>query len=632
MNNSVVCCIFSYKADDNAKRLYTAFKDTFDTYIFDTFHQENGDVESAYADLQPDGHIRFFNNFYFGGCYCEAYRLSVELGARWCLIIPGDVEIDDENLEKIKTIINDEISVSTDIGTYQASFKEGSCCYGTTKVLDKNKHLFNQHTDGLREYSMGEDNFFMFRVAEVHRVFDLYLCGNYKYGWGIGYGIVKTMQAHGFKTVIDDRVEVFHPYSRIYNYEEADKEYFDFYGKYSEAFYNFTTYNISTKFDKNPLDKDRYLVLTCAKNEDRYLTEFVGHYLNLGFDKVIIADNNDEPTIYPILEPYLIKGTVEIWNCRKFGSFQVQLYAMFANEGNYKWCGYFDADEFLEIGCYSNIKDYLATVNEDCVSFNWINFGSNGEKHYNEGKLSERFPRPVEPIVYFKENMFIKSIVRGGDCWKGCWFNGSHLPFISKEKEEGDAPRTGTKIYNIGGYYLTDVYTHAHMPFRYKQGYIKHYYTKSFDEWMVKANRGWPDGTDNLKASVFFGYENKTEFNFDRFIHVAFGDDSDYYRDFYNNSKFFKEILDNYSVIQILDNDNFIYGLVIDAICLMKVTTNHTFVFDANQVDDALFTMLLECAFYTGNRAVCSRNNDETWQAFLKYHNKNEGTYYIVKA
>ena len=630
MNNSVVCCIFNHKLDNNTEILYTAFKDTFDTYVIDTYHKDNGDEDSAFINLRPDDHLMFFNNFYFGGCYCKAYELSVKMGARWCLIIPSDVEIDDENLEKIKTIINDEISISTDIGTYQASFKEGSCCYGKTKAEKDNQHLFNQHTGGLRDYSMGEDNFFMFRVSETHRVFDLYLSGNYKYGWGIGYGIHRTMEAHGFKTVIDDRVEVFHPYSNSYDHTDADKEYDDFFDKFWKTSYNFTTSEIKTSFPKNPLDKERYLVLTCAKNEDRYLVEFVEHYLNLGFDKVIIADNNDKPTIYPILEPYLIKGTVEIWNCRGFGSFQVQLYAMFANEGNYKWCGYFDADEFLEIGCYSNIKDYLATIKEDCVSFHWINFGSNGEKHYHEGKLSERFPRPVEPIIYFKENMFIKSIVRGGDCWKGCWFNGSHLPYISKENE-GYPARTGDKIYNIGGYELTNQYTHGRMPFRYKQGYIRHYYTKSFDEWMVKANRGWPDGTNNLKASVFFGYENKSEFNFDRFIHVAFGTDSDYYDDLYNKSEFFKKTLDEYSVIEIVNDSNFIYGLVIDAICLMKVTTDHTFVFDANDVDDALFTLLLECAFYTGNRAVCARDNNEVWGAFLKYHNKNEGTYYIIR-
>ena len=46
----------------------------------------------------------------------------------------------------------------------------------------------------------------------------------------------------------------------------------------------------------------------------------------------------------------------------------------------YKWCGYFDADEFLEIGKYRDIKSYLKDIEEPCVLFHWICYGSNGEK------------------------------------------------------------------------------------------------------------------------------------------------------------------------------------------------------------------------------------------------------------
>ena len=68
---------------------------------------------------------------------------------------------------------------------------------------------------------------------------------------------------------------------------------------------HFKTEETERFLPKHPEDKDKYLVLTCAKNEDKYLVEFVEHYLKLGFDKVIIADNNDEPTIEPILENYI---------------------------------------------------------------------------------------------------------------------------------------------------------------------------------------------------------------------------------------------------------------------------------------------------------------------------------------
>ena len=77
---------------------------------------------------------------------------------------------------------------------------------------------------------------------------------------------------------------------------------------------------------------------------------------------------------------------------------------MFCTEGNYEWCGYFDCDEFLELGLYSDIKEYLKTKeNEICVSFNWMVYGSNGERFKREGLVQERFKYPVSPISLYTE-------------------------------------------------------------------------------------------------------------------------------------------------------------------------------------------------------------------------------------
>lgn len=371
-------------------------------------------------------------------------------------------------------------------------------------------------------------------------------------------------------------------------------------------------------------DKEKYLVFTCAKNEDKYLIEFVEHYLNLGFDKIIIADNNDEPTILELLDDYIKNGTVEIYDFRGVNSFQVPLYAAFANKGNYKWCGYFDADEFLEIGSYSNIKDFLRDIKENCVLFHWINFGSNGEKHYNDRPLKERFPLPVSPILYFKENCFMKSIVRGGDYWKGCWFNGSHVPFFENEDDKHK------NVYNIGGYSITNEYIHTSYPLRYKRGHIRHYYTKSFDEWLIKSNRGWPDGTTNLKTSTFFGFETIMPFDFDKIKYAAFGGDSDYYDNVIEHSDFYKETVNTYSVIQFSNPNKLVYSLILSLTSLMKVTTDKTYILTDEHIDDSLFTVLLECAYHTGNRLVFCNNHSEIWNTFLKYKKENEGTYYII--
>ena len=115
----------------------------------------------------------------------------------------------------------------------------------------------------------------------------------------------------------------------------------------------------SRLYHKDESDIDKYLVFTCARNENDYIVEWVEHYLKMGFDKIIICDNNSDNAIETILKKYIEEGTVEIFDFRNCSSFQVQTYSIFARYGNYKWCAYFDCDEFLELNCYSNIKEFL---------------------------------------------------------------------------------------------------------------------------------------------------------------------------------------------------------------------------------------------------------------------------------
>lgn len=387
----------------------------------------------------------------------------------------------------------------------------------------------------------------------------------------------------------------------------------------NETLYHFQTNEIDRYFHKDPNDADKYLVCTCARGENDYITEFVDHYLKLGFDKVIICDNNDDNSIESVLASYIDNGTVEIFDCRGFKSFQVQFYSMFAHEGNYKWCGYFDADEFLELGIHDNIKQFLDTIKEDCVSFHWLVFGDNGQYHKTEGRIQDRFPMPVRPISLFKENVFVKSIVRGGyDRFKNCWFNGSHVPMCSNEN----------MVYNIGGYTTVDYQSHTHFPMRYKYGYIKHYYTKSFDEWIAKASRGWPDGTPTLATSNFFicNTSNDVHVPIERFTNGFFIMDEGAKK----LCERCKSMLDEYSVINIINSDKQVYALMVQFIALMKSTTNHTFVLSQPHITDEMFTIFLEYGFETGNRVVFANGQNELWQAYLKFNNNGAGTYYIL--
>lgn len=383
-----------------------------------------------------------------------------------------------------------------------------------------------------------------------------------------------------------------------------------------DAYHFTTTDGIDRYYHKDLSDSEKYVVCSCARNENDYIVEWVNHYLNLGFDKIFICDNNDDESLGNVLSEYINNGTVEIFDCRGFVSFQVQFYAMFCTEGNYKWCGYFDCDEFLELGTYSNIKEYLATKEDEiCVSFNWMVFGGNGEYTKREGGVQERFKYPVSPISLFTENVFVKSIVRGGDIFKnGCWFNGSHIPIVDNMFN-----------HKIGGYFQTNSQSHNYFPPRYKEGYIKHYYTKSFDEWMQKAGRGWPDGTTNLIAKKFFTCEDWANLPLKQMGEGLFmGDDADKIKENYQN------MYDEFDVIHIVNSSDRIYPLMQGAFRLMVNTSGHTFCFSNEFIDDTLFNLLLEFGLRTGNNVVWTPTYDDVWRAYLKYNTGRNSTYFII--
>ena len=364
------------------------------------------------------------------------------------------------------------------------------------------------------------------------------------------------------------------------------------------------------KFPLHKEDKDKYLVFTCIKNENDYVTEFVDYYLNFGFDKIIFCDNNDDDSVVGVLEKYINDGTVEIYDCRGLDSFQVQMYSAFCSKSNYDWCAYFDCDEFLVLNEYSNIKDYLLTVCTDIVSFNWLIFGNNGELEKRDGKVQDRFPKPFTPIMYLKENGFIKSIVRGRKVFEGCWFNGSHTP-VAK------VPLTR----NIGGYHFTTNESWRQYPLRYKHGYIKHYYTKSFEEWETKSDKGWPDGTKSLLKQRFFLLDKPVEIPTKIFELNLFGG--------YYNSETTK-LLEEYDVLNLTASNDNIYCLLQYAVSCMAHTKNHTFMISGKNIDDVTFNILFEYGWITGNRVIFVENDTNRWDCFMRYKTGVNGTYYIL--
>lgn len=280
---------------------------------------------------------------------------------------------------------------------------------------------------------------------------------------------------------------------------------------------------------------------------------------------------------------------------------------MFCKEGNYKWCGYFDCDEFLELNGYNDIKLYLQDKQEECVAFNWLLFDSNGNIEYKNDLLANRFTQPYYPINNI-ENSFVKCLMQGGHFRYSDIINcGGHL-FVCKDEE---------KIrYNFGGYSpikTGGINLQAMLPLRYKDGYIKHYYTKSFEEWTQKALRGWPDRIGSIRMGRFFKLNNTEKYKRENYNSTLFLDNETF--------KYINDDCDDDDVqFYIYENVNdFVYAFIARVMYVMSLKNDKVFIITGVDIPDESFNFLLECAYVTNNKIAVARNDDELQHIYNKY-------------
>lgn len=116
-----------------------------------------------------------------------------------------------------------------------------------------------------------------------------------------------------------------------------------------------------------------------AKNEHNYINEWAKHYLQLGFDKITIYDNDnlDSPFIGDYIDKDLLTK-VNIINVRGIHKqfFQHECYNRFYHNNKANWCFFCDIDEYL-VGI-KDIKKFLSQPmfkNFNQIRIKWALFG-----------------------------------------------------------------------------------------------------------------------------------------------------------------------------------------------------------------------------------------------------------------
>lgn len=207
--------------------------------------------------------------------------------------------------------------------------------------------------------------------------------------------------------------------------------------------------------------------LVCiAKNEDRYIKEWVDYHLLLGFDQIFIFCDHWK---YPLSYQKNVRSLKLTFDAGVPPQLPTYNFALDYCRDKYDWVAFFDCDEFLVLKQHKTIQEFLRGRMES-VGINWKLFGDNGlvEDDGSYGVL-DRFTR-----CQSVPNQHVKCIVKCD-------------PDI-----EMASPHNPNKLWRGSDGELHD---YAFCPNgNTDEAQLNHYFSKTIHEYKSKQARGGPDG------------------------------------------------------------------------------------------------------------------------------------------
>lgn len=251
-------------------------------------------------------------------------------------------------------------------------------------------------------------------------------------------------------------------------------------------------------------NKNMKTLLCCiGRRENDYIREFVEYHKVLGFTNICLYDNNydGEEDFHDVIGDYISDGYVILKDYRNRKVCQLdaynECYKTYGNE--YDWIAFFDIDEFMFVNCNKTLGEYLARpeFNEyDMIHINWLLFGDGGQIKSDGRGLLQRIQQPLDinqtTLYSFPDNFHCKSIIRGG-LTEVKWDGTSHTP------------TNGIKCCNSYG--LPCDGNSPFTPYDYRNAGLRHFTTKTAEEYAEKVKKGFPDANPTTKekmVKIFF--------------------------------------------------------------------------------------------------------------------------------
>ena len=225
-------------------------------------------------------------------------------------------------------------------------------------------------------------------------------------------------------------------------------------------------------------------LVAIGRRENQYAREWVSHHLALGFDHIYIYDNNHdgEERFETVLGDFVAENHVTIIDYRNREKAQRSAYndAYQRLSAEYDWIAFFDFDEFLCLS--SDLSAFLESIPAcyHAVMIPWLMMTDSGLVHNDVRPLMQRFTESTT-----RGEQQGKCIIRTGI--PGARFTKSvHVPYTPE-----------LRCCNPKG---EPTAQHRLQPRDTSVAYLKHFSTKTIEEWLTNK---WQKGAAGCSYEKF---------------------------------------------------------------------------------------------------------------------------------
>jgi glycosyltransferase involved in cell wall biosynthesis len=239
-------------------------------------------------------------------------------------------------------------------------------------------------------------------------------------------------------------------------------------------------------------------VCLIAKNEQPYLVEWLAYYRVLGFDEIVIYENDSTDKSAELLTQLAAEGKVthRPWLLGRNESPQITAYQDALRNAKTEWILFVDADEFLVLHQHKKVNDFLAgfDAREDvsAIGVNWRIFGDSHNLSRDARPVMERFTLASEQN--FPVNAHLKSFTR--------------VQSLGNMVHMHACETTGNMVHASGAP-LTMPNWGLSESVEFEVAQINHYYNKTPEEYQIKKLRG-QGGAGDDKPELKYWYSDES--------------------------------------------------------------------------------------------------------------------------